>query len=543
MKKYRGLANQKTILYILIVLLSFTVFYIIHGISILNPLYVDWLLNRGDATQNYIGAEAYRQSAWLFPIGRLNTLRYPATSSIIFTDSIPVMAVLYKIIGPILPEQFQYVGIWTLICYILQGLLAAKLLSRYEKQPAIIFLGTFFFLISPVMIYRFDRHWSLGGQWIILLTAMIPVYYEPKYKNLKKLIPLTAAIGFLTPAIHTYFCIECGLIIFSFCIYDFVKTRKIYRPIITLMVFIGSAAFSVFILGGFGENEIKAGGLGYYSFNLNGFINSFNNSSLLPELAHGEGQYEGFSYLGLGMLALVAVSICGLGIKRIRERIKCNRSAWIVILIFALISIIISASDKITMGNTEIVHLPLPQALIDVWALFRSTGRLIWPLYYGIMFAAIIGLTKIIRSKTWCIILLVICLAVQCFDLYPLYSGGYIEGGKVYKSPLKQAKWEQLVEDNGIKHIVLIGEDNKFKKQYAFGIFAIRHKLTMNRFRMSHGQYPYMQEVYDSILSDEKDNLYVFIHEDDANEFLESDLDFSVIDGYIVGIKTENDEM
>ena len=87
-------------------------FIIIYGFCVLDPTYDEWLLGKGDLTQHYLGWCFYRRSEWTFPVGLTNQLAYPTYTSVIFTDSIPVFAVFFKLLSPLLPETFQYFGLF-----------------------------------------------------------------------------------------------------------------------------------------------------------------------------------------------------------------------------------------------------------------------------------------------------------------------------------------------------------------------------------------------------------------------------------------------
>jgi hypothetical protein len=56
------------------------------------------------------------------------------------------------------------------------------------------------------------------------------------------------------------------------------------------------------------RQNLKMWGFDYFSMNLNAFFNSYGRSRVLPPLPLGGGQYEGFMYLGLGMIGLSLVS-------------------------------------------------------------------------------------------------------------------------------------------------------------------------------------------------------------------------------------------
>lgn len=100
-------------------LLGGIAFVLIYGVKILNPLYTDWLLTGGDLSQHYLGWEFFRRSDWYFPLGLTDQLAYPLKTSVIYTDSIPIFAVFFKLFRSILPRQFSvfwYLGI-VMLCF------------------------------------------------------------------------------------------------------------------------------------------------------------------------------------------------------------------------------------------------------------------------------------------------------------------------------------------------------------------------------------------------------------------------------------------
>ena len=114
-------------------LLGALVFVALYGVRVLNPTCVDWILNNAspDPSQHYLGWEFFRRSAVRLPyIGANYSAIYPYRTSILFTDSIPLLALLAKLFSPLLPQHFQYFGIWGLLCYALQGGFAQAILAR-----------------------------------------------------------------------------------------------------------------------------------------------------------------------------------------------------------------------------------------------------------------------------------------------------------------------------------------------------------------------------------------------------------------------------
>ena len=110
------------------------VFILIYGVQVLDVTKDAWLFDGGDLTQHYAGWAFFRNCEWKFPIGLFNTLTYPNYGAIIFTDSIPLFAIIFKVFSSILPETFQYFGIYGFMCYILQGVFAFTLLRKFIKN-------------------------------------------------------------------------------------------------------------------------------------------------------------------------------------------------------------------------------------------------------------------------------------------------------------------------------------------------------------------------------------------------------------------------
>ena len=126
--------NNDRLMYLLLIIISTLVFIIFYGVKVLNPTYVEPWMVLSDKSQHYLGWVGFRDSDWTFPIGLTNRITYPDYNSIIFTDSIPLLEIFFKLLSPILPERFQYFGWWTLACCILQSVIAARILKRFIQN-------------------------------------------------------------------------------------------------------------------------------------------------------------------------------------------------------------------------------------------------------------------------------------------------------------------------------------------------------------------------------------------------------------------------
>ena len=81
----------------LAILIGTIVFCIFFDIHIINPKDISWILE-GDRLQHYIGSYAFRLDEWRFPFTKTNLIAYPEGVSIIYTDSNPLLSILFKIL-------------------------------------------------------------------------------------------------------------------------------------------------------------------------------------------------------------------------------------------------------------------------------------------------------------------------------------------------------------------------------------------------------------------------------------------------------------
>lgn len=159
-------------------LLGAIFFLLLYGVRVIDPTNTDWILNSGpDPSQHYLGWELFRQSDVRLPfLGMSYATVYPFRTSIIYTDSIPLLALLFKAIGALLPGRFQYLGIWGLFCFMAQGFFGQKIVWRIsgaETRGTAVRWGTvlsaLLFLLYPVLTVRMFGHTALAGNWLILM--------------------------------------------------------------------------------------------------------------------------------------------------------------------------------------------------------------------------------------------------------------------------------------------------------------------------------------------------------------------------------------
>lgn len=552
-----------------VICLSSLAFILIYGVNVLDVTYTDWLLCGGDLSQHYLGWKLFRCAPWQWHIGMMNNIAYPFSESIIFTDSIPLLAVIFKLLSGILPESFQYFGLWGLLCFMLQGYLASLILRRYlshnvrgEWQTVI---GSMFFVLAPILLRRMYWHTSLGGQWLILLALVLYVYHDDWFDSAGRMITVWGCTGILCASVHIYFLPMCGVILLGFLAIDCLQRRAIWRSLATLAAYLIGAVLTIWILGGFISGmDDGAPGLGYYSFNLDGFFSPQQWSSLFGDLTnYADGQYEGFAYLGLGMLILCTVALIT-GIytvisrrlytwEKIKQLSREHQNLYVCILM-GLLSMLMAASHEVSFGEMLLFKIPIPHAAEELWAVFRASGRLVWPAVYMLMIAAVCaackgcevlsaGIRRREKRQTFGITavtgLLFICLLFQIYDLKDQMYGKHQEFAprQEYSSELQSPFWQKILAERDIRHIVFADKNHMNQEQlYSFADYAGTHAITINDFYFARAlTYP-IEAVADDFMKHANQNtLYIFTEE--ARERCGAyELIYYEEDGFIIGV-------
>lgn len=508
-------------------LLGGIAFVLIYGVKILNPLYTDWLLTGGDPSQHYLGWEFFRRSDWYFPLGLTDQLAYPLKTSVIYTDSIPIFAVFFKLFRSILPQQFQYFGIWGLLCFVLQGYYAAKILGERSSSKTVILAGSIFFIVSPIMVFRMYYHTALAAHWLILLAIYFYFKHEKEYRDIFKPVMQWGILGILIGSIHLYFVPMCGAILLGYILCSIWKERKIrirfFYPGISFSV---GLFLTVYLLGGFSSGaDTGTNNLGLFSFNLNAFLNPMSYSTLLKNTSlwdwpfYTQGQYEGFSYLGMGIILLCACGIV-LMIRNIFRRRKPS-VYQIMTVLMSVGLIVMAASPTITWNDKLLLQLPYSSTLYKYWGIFGSCGRMAWPVVYFLMIFGItsIGNMKWKRKEISNVIIILACL-VQVIDLSgQLYKRHENYSKKVvYQSPLAGTVWDDIISTGEYKHVVWVTHNVDHDDVIQVAVYAMRNDMTMGNFYFARG-IDKRDITEEQLQNTSEDCVYVFLKSDDTFEY------------------------
>lgn len=537
MDKISTLFKKQT--YICIILIAIAIFCIIYGIHILNPTYVDWLLKGGDLTQHYLGWKAYRNSEWKFPIGYMNKLTYPNEVSVIFTDSIPIFAIFFKLFSSVLPDNFQYFGIWGILCFIMQALMASRIIRHFTRNNYLVIIISTLFIFTPAMIYRMYYHSALAGQWILLL-ALEPIFCRKNYMSSFKTYRVYGIIGVIAAFLHIYFVLMCGIILTGKCCGEIIVEKKIKQSIGLIIWYILWAGLVIGILGGFTSDTLsEASGLGIYSLNLNFLFNPQGWSCIYKDLTIRNGQHESFAYLGAGCLLLGMICILLFsGNDSMKPTINKYRYELIALLSAIIIAFIVAVSPIISMNDKIIGEVKLPQLIVNIWSVFRATGRIGWIIVYILMLGICITIIKIVNGKL-AMIMLLSCMILQIYDIHDILRDKNVNFNLIqhHETKLKSHDfWDFIANDNTIKNVVFTPASVNYDDMYTFTEWALNNHKTVNQFYLAR---QIKEEIFNIHLQYQLSTLQdcdIFIFsENNKMQCLKYNLNYYLVDGFIVG--------
>lgn len=544
-------------------LLGSLIFILIYGICPLDVENIAYIMNeRTDLPGFYIGWMAYRNAGWENGIGAFNTLCYPNLSSYGILDIVPILGLFFKIISPVLPETFQFVGLWGLICFFMQGGFAALIVRKFSGNNVISVLFSLPFILATPVLTKLFYHHSEAGQWVLLMVFAFWVYNADRdYINLKEYF-IWALIGILTTGICIYFIPMVGMILVGYSINKILNNKKnILSSVVNIFSYLIGCILFLALMQSF--NSYVADGDFYNEYvdrlyrcgaNLNAFINSWGIAFFGRFMGVAkDGQGEGLAYLGMGMLVALVVaasykSVLVLTSKDNKGHESRRRNFNISLTVVFILSLIVAIGPTLSFGSKIICYLPYPEFVLKFWCNFRSTGRMIWPAYYIIyifIFKILFDLSyvKSCKEKFFRIILMGFCCVIQVIDLSPCLIGKheYFAHYQELNTAIHDEAWSKLGDN--YKHMIVLPNSliNRSNERFDLWTIAIDNNLTLNDFYFARqnitDQTPVYQEKFEKGEFDE-DSFYVIPYSY-LPLFMEYNLYCYKLDDYIVMTKED----
>jgi hypothetical protein len=450
------------------------------GGAILNPTNVKWLY-WGDPATSYLGWQFFRDTALLqFPIGKTPNFGSGFSSSILYTDSIPLIAIPLKYFSFLLPHGFQYFGFWIYTTFILQVFFASRVLAYWVKDSALRVLGSTLFLIAPIFLYRLVHngygHIGFTNQFLILWAVLLILQKSKSVVRWSLILCFSVllSVGILPMVL---------MLFVAYVAIDAVKERTNQVFIPNLVLIIIPLSLTVLVLwaaGGTMVSSTTSEGFGTYRSTLASLIDpspplSFSWSQIAPQIDSPGGTEEGFSFIGISGFLLFPFMLLFL-------KHKSNLRNMISLLVAGILMLILSLSNVISFGNRVLFTYQVPTLLAPIFETLRSSGRFTWPAIYLILVFGTVGFIETTtkgRGSTASFVLILSMVFIQLIDM----ASATTEIRERFNQPgftasLTDPRWNELAKQ--YDHLIAVPPLNNDPGWFELALLANTWGMTSN---------------------------------------------------------------
>ena len=391
--------------------LGIVAFLVFCGWWVLIPTNIAWL-NSADRAMHTLGWMFFRETPWGIPPGASPDLGLELANSIGLVDGLPLFALPLKLVAAWLPQPFQYWGYWLLLSFSLQSLFAYRIARELGAERLMALIAAAFVLITPAFLFRVPMHLALSGHWVILAGLYLYVRRTPP-----RLWGWPLLVG-VTAGIHAYLLAMVLGLWFAAWLQRLWLSRITGRTALPELILCAAAAGLVLWTAGFFfTGSLGSYGYGDYKLNLFWPVIRYGWSQIFPDIAHTKYDYEGLSFLGIGILGLLAVAIVTGAILRLRSAFT---RAWLPLTAALVVMMLFAFSKDLQAGGIHLVKLPLPESIEKLFSAFRSTGRFVWPLLYFITIGIVVLVARRLPAPA-AVLIATIAFAAQTVDSEPAW--------------------------------------------------------------------------------------------------------------------------
>jgi len=396
----------------------------------------------GDIAQHVSGWWYYAKDSWHFPLLHTTRLDHPAGVSIAYTDSIPILALPFKVLITLFPswfpEHFHYVGLWIGLVFVSQAVAATFLMRALGvKNLFSVLISVGFALTWPVIHARY-HHPALMMQSIIIYA--IALYFLGRQKTWSSSVVSFAFVGLNLVAltVHPYFLPFTAGFFTAFLADQAIKGESWLRQLKRLSVLLILLTCAILLLGYTGRASFANYGYGtnFYLDLMTPFCGGGKLITCGAGPVYAFPYHEGFNYLGAGLLMLIPVAAV-LNWRSIMSFPKTYPAFTLLLVGFLLYTL----TNHVHFNDVVLFSFDLPVWTEGLTGTFRAAGRFFWPVSTFILFVTLAGL---LQKRTWLVaLLLTTALVLQVKDVKPWLSRVHDEAKK--PSQLNFADWAPVM--------------------------------------------------------------------------------------------------
>lgn len=394
----------------------------------------------GDNAQHVSGWLYYARDTWHFPLLHTSRVDHPEGLNIAFTDSIPLAALFFKTLmtwfPTWFPEHFHYFGIWVGVVFVSQAVATILLIHALGARSLVALLVSLGFALTwPVIHVRYS-HAALMLHSLILFALALYFLGQHQLWRSRYVTAAFIVLNVVALTVHPYFLPFTAGLFVAFMVDQALTSERWTVQLWRLLAFVVALGSAGWLLGYFGHNTYRGGYGEHFNFNL---ASPFCGNSKYITCEYGAvpiTRFEGFNYLGAGLLLLLPFAI----VFNWRAITTLPRR-YPALLLVLLGCFLYAVSNHVWLGNWELLSFPVPTWLHWLTGTYRAAGRFFWVIGYMVLFGTLVAL---IKRRTWPIaLLLTVALVLQVKDVKPWLDHIKTEAAK--PSTLNYADWAPLM--------------------------------------------------------------------------------------------------
>ena len=354
-------------------------------------------------------------------------------------------------------------------------------------------LSAMLLVLLPTLVIRVG-HPALCAHWLLLCAIWL--YLRGERGTLQ---PLSwhAALGLVSGLTHPYLAVMVLGILSALALKDCLGAIGPGRARLRLRASAGFATAAALVTTGWWASglldvsrtgDLTSEGLTRYAMNLLSPVAPNGWSTVLPDfwVAPRDQWNEGFQYLGLGAVLLVATA--SLLLFRAFRELPWGR-LW-PLMVISLVCAIYALSSRVAFGNHVLFDYTTPD--LNRYAFFRASGRFFWPMGYFVLASAIALVVTRLSARSSLAVMSLACI-VQLVDLRGVLIERYVANRSEYfhahRLPLTSRVWTAALPH--YEHLVLYPPQQCGVAPTSFewpAYLASLHGLTINAGEVARSQ-------------------------------------------------------
>ncbi len=395
-----------------------------------------WATTHNDSVQSIAGLRFYVKEGWGWPLLDISSYGYPDGTSLVFTDSIPALAVVAKVLSGVLPDGFHYFGYWMVFCFAMQAVsMVAVLVVLGRRSYLAMAAGSVLGLLQGALLARYF-HAALMAHFLIILAIALGLSAGRDERAGSRMRRFWLLIG-VSFFVHPYLFAMVTVLAAAFVVEAVYRKRMSAGNGVVWFATAGFVSLAALVVSGAGSAADPVyDDFRFFSMNL--------FSPVVKQIDATGGQYEGVNYLGLGVIGLLVVVL--ISARPLLWRVVATR--WIPVGATVLLAIY-ALSPSVYAGHTRIVEFPVVAPLEWLALRFRATGRFGWPLVYLLVIGAILLVLRRHSSRI-VVPLLVGTLLVQGLDMSSTAAATHDALHATHEQYLRTEVWAGLVAEHSL---------------------------------------------------------------------------------------------